>query len=166
MRHVLSTMEAFGLKSERLMIEVTESALMGDDRPSMESTLGELHRRGLRLAIDDFGTGHSSLSRLHRMRVSTLKIDRSFVHELPDDASTAILVNSIIGLSRNLGLEPVAEGIETPEQLAFLIEQGCRFGQGFHFSRPVPAEEIPALVACSNAPPAAPAVRLARRRVA
>jgi diguanylate cyclase (GGDEF)-like protein/PAS domain S-box-containing protein len=156
MRHVLSTIEDFGLKSDRLMIEITESALMLDDRPAMESTLAELHRRGLRLAIDDFGTGHSSLGRLHRMWVSTLKIDRSFVHDLPDDANANVLVTSIIQLGLNLGLEPVAEGIETAEQRAFLLERGCRFGQGFYFSPAVPAGEIPELVARTRRLPTTP----------
>jgi diguanylate cyclase (GGDEF)-like protein/PAS domain S-box-containing protein len=161
MRHVLSTIEAFGLRSERLMVEITESALMVEDRPAMESALAELHRRGLRLAIDDFGTGHSSLSRLHRMRVSTLKIDRSFVQELPDDPNAKVLVASIIGLSRSLGLEPLAEGIETPEQCAFLLERGCWFGQGFYFSPAVPPEEIPVLVARSR--PGTPVAELPTR---
>ena len=85
MRHVLATIESFGLNPDRLMIEITESAMMVDPRTSMDSVIDELHERGLRLAIDDFGSGHSSLSRLNQMRVSTLKIDRSFVSDLPED---------------------------------------------------------------------------------
>ena len=85
MRHVLSTIESFGLNPDRLMIEITESAMMVESRANMEPVLTELHERGLRLAIDDFGSGHSSLSRLNQMRVSTLKIDRSFVQDLPHD---------------------------------------------------------------------------------
>ena len=136
MRHVLATIESFGLNPDRLMIEITESAMMGDPRTSMEPVIDELHERGLRLAIDDFGSGHSSLSRLNQMRVSTLKIDRSFVSDLPEDRNSAVLVSSIIQLARNLGLEPLAEGIETEEQRAFFLEHGCDLGQGFHFSRP------------------------------
>jgi diguanylate cyclase (GGDEF)-like protein len=145
MRHVLATIESFGLNPDRLMIEITESAMMVDSRASMEPVLAELHERGLRLAIDDFGSGHSSLSRLNQMRVSTLKIDRSFVGGLPDDRNSTVLVSSIIQLARNLGLEPLAEGIETEEQRAFFLEHGCDLGQGFHFSRPVRAGELETL---------------------
>ena len=151
MRHVLATIETFGLSPDRLMIEITESAFMGDPRRTMEFVLAELHERGLRLAIDDFGSGHSSLSRLNQMRVSMLKIDRSFVGGLEDDAGTAVLTSSIVQLARNLGLEPLAEGIETEEQRRFLLAHGCDLGQGFHFSRPVPAGEIEALYRASVA---------------
>ena len=151
MRHVLATIETFGLSPDRLMIEITESAFAGDARRNMEPVLAELHERGLRLAIDDFGSGHSSLSRLNQMRVSMLKIDRSFVGGLEDDDSTAVLTSSIVQLARNLGLEPLAEGIETEEQRRFLLAHGCELGQGFHFSRPVPAGEIEALYLASSA---------------
>jgi diguanylate cyclase (GGDEF)-like protein/PAS domain S-box-containing protein len=151
MRHVLATIETFGLNPDRLMIEITESAFAGDERRNMEFVLAELHERGLRLAIDDFGSGHSSLSRLNQMRVSMLKIDRSFVGGLEDDAGTAVLTSSIVQLARNLGLEPLAEGIETEEQRSFLLAHGCELGQGFHFSRPVPAGEIEALYRASGA---------------
>ena len=142
MRHVLTTIETFGLNPDRLMIEITESAMMVETRRNMEPVLAELHECGLRLAIDDFGSGHSSLSRLNQMWVSTLKIDRSFVQDLPYDPNSAVLVSSIIQLAQNLGLEPLAEGIETEEQRGFFLSHGCELGQGFHFSRPVPADEI------------------------
>jgi diguanylate cyclase (GGDEF)-like protein len=142
MRHVLATIESFGLNPDRLMIEITESAMMVAPHVSMEPILAELHERGLRLAIDDFGSGHSSLNRLNQMRVSTLKIDRSFVSGLPHDRNAAVLVSSIIQLARNLGLEPLAEGIETEAQRDFFLDHDCEFGQGFHFSRPVRAAEL------------------------
>jgi diguanylate cyclase (GGDEF)-like protein len=145
MRHVLKTIEHFGLHAGRLMIEITESAI-GEDGGRIEPILNELHERGLRLAIDDFGTGHSSLSRLSQMMVTTLKIDRSFVHDLPADRSAVVLVSAIIQLARNLGLQPLAEGIETEEQRAFLLDEGCVFGQGFLFSPAVPAPEVAPLV--------------------
>jgi diguanylate cyclase (GGDEF)-like protein len=151
MRHVLATIESFGLNPDRLMIEITESAMMIESRANMESVIDELHERGLRLAIDDFGSGHSSLSRLNEMRVSTLKIDRSFVQDLPADKNAAVLVSSIIQLARNLGLDPLAEGIETEEQRAFFLEHGCDLGQGFHFSRPVVANELETLYRASRA---------------
>jgi diguanylate cyclase (GGDEF)-like protein/PAS domain S-box-containing protein len=152
MRHVLTTIESFGLKPDRLMIEITETAMMGvDSRVNMESVIDELHERGLRLAIDDFGSGHSSLSRLNQMRVSMLKIDQSFVRDLPHDRSSVVLVSSIIQLAQNLGLDPLAEGIETEEQRAFFLEHGCELGQGFHFSRPVVAVEFEALYRANRA---------------
>jgi diguanylate cyclase (GGDEF)-like protein/PAS domain S-box-containing protein len=156
MRHVLTTIESFGLNPDRLMIEITESAMMVESRANMETVIEELHERGLRLAIDDFGSGHSSLSRLNQMRVSTLKIDRSFVQDLPNDENAAVLVTSIIQLAKNLGLDPLAEGIETEEQRAFFLEHGCELGQGFHFSRPVKPSELETLYRASRvAEPAA-----------
>ena len=151
MRHVLATIESFGLNPNRLMIEITESAMMLEPRANMEPMLAELHQRGLRLAIDDFGSGHSSLSRLNQMRVSTLKIDRSFVEGLPSDPNAAALVSSIIQLARNLGLQPLAEGIATEQQRAFFLAHGCDLGQGFHFSRPVQPTEIETLYRASRA---------------
>ncbi|MDX6546656.1 MAG: hypothetical protein QOG33_206, partial [Gaiellales bacterium] len=144
MRQVLATIERFGLSADRMMVEITESTVMADTLRS-EPIIAELHERGLRLAIDDFGTGHSSLARLNQMLVTTLKIDRSFVSDLPHDRSAAVLVATIIQLAHNLGLHPLAEGIETEEQRRFLIEHNCPLGQGFLFSRPVPAAEIEGL---------------------
>ena len=141
MRQVLETIESFGLSAERMMIEITESTVMADALRS-EPIIAELHERGLRLAIDDFGTGHSSLSRLNQMQVTTLKIDRSFIADLPADRSAAVLVTSIVQLAKNLGLQPLAEGIETEEQHAFLVARGCPLGQGFLFSKAVPAEQM------------------------
>jgi diguanylate cyclase (GGDEF)-like protein/PAS domain S-box-containing protein len=141
MRQVLETIESFGLSAERMMIEITESTVMADALRS-EPIIAELHERGLRLAIDDFGTGHSSLSRLNQMQVTTLKIDRSFISDLPADRSAAVLVTSIVQLAKNLGLQPLAEGIETEEQHAFLVARGCPLGQGFLFSKAVPAEQM------------------------
>src|SRR6266567_1794234 len=133
MRQVLRTIESFGLAPDRMMIEITESAFMNAPHRN-EPVLAELHRRGLRLAIDDFGTGHSSLGRLNQMAVTTLKIDRSFVADLPGDHGARVLVQTMIKMADGLGLQPLAEGIETEEQRAFLIEQGCPLGQGYLFS--------------------------------
>jgi EAL domain-containing protein (putative c-di-GMP-specific phosphodiesterase class I) len=141
MRQVLATIERFGLSADRMMVEITESTVMADALRS-EPIIAELHERGLRLAIDDFGTGHSSLARLNQMLVTTLKIDRSFIADLPGDPSAAVLVSTIIQLAHNLGLHPLAEGIETEEQRAFLIENGCQLGQGFLFSKAIPSPEV------------------------
>jgi diguanylate cyclase (GGDEF)-like protein/PAS domain S-box-containing protein len=144
MRQVLATIESFGLSPDRMMIEITEST-MATTHLDNEPIIAELHERGLRLAIDDFGTGHSSLGRLNQMMVTTLKIDRSFVFDLPDDPSASVLVSTMIKLADGLGLSALAEGIETEAQRAWLVEQGCPLGQGFLFSRPVPAAQIPDL---------------------
>jgi diguanylate cyclase (GGDEF)-like protein/PAS domain S-box-containing protein len=142
MRSILATIESFGLSPNRLMVEITETTAMADPSRN-EAIISELHERGLRVAIDDFGTGHSSLARLNQMLVNTLKIDRSFVADLPHDPQAAVLVTSMIQLARSLGLQPLAEGIETPAQRDFLLEQGCPLGQGFHYSPPIPPEQIP-----------------------
>src|SRR5262249_57205378 len=138
---VLAAIERFGLSADRMMVEITESTVMADTLRS-EPIIAELHERGLRLAIDDFGTGHSSLSRLNQMLVTTLKIDRSFIADLPRDPSAAVLVSTIIQLAQNLGLHALAEGIETEQQRRFLVETGCSRAQGFLSARPVPAEQI------------------------
>ncbi len=144
MRNVLATIESFGLSPDRMMVELTESAVMANHRAS-EPIIAELHERGLKLAIDDFGTGHSSLGRLHQMAVTTLKIDRSFIFDLPSDHSADVLVSTMIALADGLGLQALAEGIETDAQRRWLVEHGCPLGQGFFFSRPVPADQIAGL---------------------
>jgi len=145
MRHVLDTIDSFGLSPDRMMIEITESTVEGDGLRGAP-ILAEIHERGLRLAIDDFGTGHSSLGRLHRMAVTTLKIDRSFVAGVPDDRNACVLVSGVIGLAEGLGLQALAEGIETEAQRAFLVAHGCPLGQGYLFSPPVAAAQIEPLV--------------------
>ena len=143
--HLTAAAAAAGVGLERLMIEVTESALIPDTQRHMEDTLADMHKRGLKLAIDDFGTGYSSLGRLNKSWVSMLKIDRSFIQELPESEHARTLVASIIQLAHSLGLEPLAEGVETESQRRYLLDQNCRYGQGFLFSRAVPVQEIEAL---------------------
>jgi diguanylate cyclase (GGDEF)-like protein/PAS domain S-box-containing protein len=142
MGRVLDTIRKFGLNPSNMMIEITESDAMANPERN-EAIIGKLRDRGLRVAIDDFGTGHSSLARLNQMLVNILKIDMSFVRDVPDDPIAASLVIGIIQLAHTLGLTPLAEGVETAEQRQFLIDHGCPLGQGYHFSRPVPPEEIP-----------------------
>jgi diguanylate cyclase (GGDEF)-like protein/PAS domain S-box-containing protein len=126
---------------DRVVIEITESSVMADPERA-QHILWDLHGRRLRLAIDDFGTGYSSLSRLKHMPVSILKIDRAFVKDLPDDPDAGRMVSAIIGLAESLEISTLAEGIETAEQRRFLLEKGCTLGQGYYFSRPVPAAGI------------------------
>lgn len=145
MAHLTAAAAAAGVGLDRLMIEVTESALVPDARRRMEDILADMHEQGLKLAIDDFGTGYSSLGRLNKSWVSMLKIDRSFIQDLPENEHARMLVASIVQLAHTLGLEPLAEGVETEEQRRYLLEQNCRYGQGFLFSRPVPVHEIETL---------------------
>ena len=126
-------------------LEITEGVLM-EGLESVETTLGELQKRGLRLVMDDFGTGYSSLSYLRTYPFDVLKIDRSFVGDITRDSADLELVNAAIAMGHGLGLEVVAEGVETQEQLRLLKRQQCDFAQGFLFSRPVGAERFEALL--------------------
>jgi diguanylate cyclase (GGDEF)-like protein/PAS domain S-box-containing protein len=134
-----------GIDPGMMVAEITESAAMTDpDRT--RRILGALNERGVRLAIDDFGTGHSSLARLKHLPVDMLKIDRSFIREVPDDPDTVSMVRAMIELARSLRVTPLAEGIESEAQWRFLLSSGCSLGQGFYFSGPVPPEQITSLV--------------------
>jgi EAL domain-containing protein (putative c-di-GMP-specific phosphodiesterase class I) len=138
---LLRTIRASGLDPSQIVVEVSESSAMTDpDRT--QAILHDLHRHGIKLAIDDFGTGHSSLSRLTEMPVSTLKIDRAFVRDIPTSPHANAIATTIIQLARNIGAEALAEGIETRDQYEFLKREGCALGQGFLFSPAVPAEEV------------------------
>jgi EAL domain-containing protein (putative c-di-GMP-specific phosphodiesterase class I) len=106
----------------------------------------ELRGLGVRLSIDDFGTGYSSLSALKRFPVERLKIDRSFIQDLPDDEDDRAVASAVISLGQKLNLRVIAEGVETDEQVAFLRENHCDELQGYHFSRPIAAADIPALL--------------------
>ena len=134
-----------GLDPAYLELELVESMLM----QNVDTTLKTLHRlkeMGVRLAIDDFGTGYSSLSYLKRFPLDTLKIDRSFIKDLPRAAEDAAITKAIIAMAHSLKLEVVAEGVETAEQLAFLQQHGCELVQGFLFSRPVSGEDFARLM--------------------
>ena len=133
-----------GMDPSRVTVEITESTAMTNPDRTL-GILHELHARGLRLAIDDFGTGYSSLARLRYMPVDILKIDRSFVRELDRDEQNASMVSAMIALASNLGMTALAEGIETEAEWHALTERGCEQGQGYFFSRPVPADEILAI---------------------
>jgi diguanylate cyclase (GGDEF)-like protein/PAS domain S-box-containing protein len=135
---VRTTLEQTNLEPRYLELELTETALLEDSR-SVAEVLKELKDIGVLLALDDFGTGYSSLSHLKRFPIDALKIDRSFVHDLTTGEDDAGIVTAVIGLGRTLHMRVVAEGVETREQLAILQHHGCPQGQGYYFSRPVPA---------------------------
>ncbi len=142
---VRDALAASGLPAERLELEITESALMDDD-DATHATLGALRALGIGIALDDFGTGYSSLSYLKRLPLGKLKIDRSFVNGLPDDADNLAIVRAILALARHLGFQITAEGVETAAQASLLSTLEADSLQGYLFSRPVPAAALEALV--------------------
>jgi diguanylate cyclase (GGDEF)-like protein/PAS domain S-box-containing protein len=146
---IADALQRTGLDPSLLEIELTESMLMQGVDVTLE-TLHRLRDMGVRLAIDDFGTGYSSLSYLKRFPLHTLKIDRSFIKDLPRDAEDVAITKAIIAMAHSLRLAVVAEGVETPEQLAFLQQHGCDEVQGYLFSRPVNADEFVALLAAQE----------------
>ncbi|MGY1681250.1 putative bifunctional diguanylate cyclase/phosphodiesterase [Geodermatophilus sp. SYSU D01176] len=143
---VARALTASGVPAARLMLEITESVLV-DAEDRVEQELAALRDSGCVISIDDFGKGHSTLARLSRLPVDVLKMDRDFVARIEDDPRTAAVVASVVELGRTLGMDVVAEGVETPGQLAALRRLGCRFLQGYLLGRPVPAAELPAVLA-------------------
>jgi diguanylate cyclase (GGDEF)-like protein/PAS domain S-box-containing protein len=142
---VAEALAVSGLEPKYLELELTESLVMQDVDRAIE-TMKELRGLGVRLSIDDFGTGYSSLSALKRFPVERLKIDRSFIQDLPDDEDDRAVASAVISLGQKLNLRVIAEGVETDEQVAFLRENHCDELQGYHFSRPVAAVAIPTLL--------------------
>jgi EAL domain-containing protein (putative c-di-GMP-specific phosphodiesterase class I) len=129
------------ISPRQLTLEITETALF-TGTGAANRNLARLRALGVHLSIDDFGTGYSSLSHLQRTDIDTLKIDRSFVARMDEDASSATIVNAIIAMGHALGLNLVAEGVERPAQAALLREQGCDAAQGWLFGHAVPAQEF------------------------
>jgi diguanylate cyclase (GGDEF)-like protein len=142
---VAGALAGSGLDPRRLMIEITESVML-DGEARLESDLATLHEMGCIVSIDDFGRGWSSLAYLARLPADVLKMDREFVAGVEDDARGAALVRSVIDLGRALGMDVVAEGVETTGQLATLQEMGCRFVQGYLLGRPVPVDALPEII--------------------
>ena len=137
---VVGALDRSGLPARRLLIEVTESALVKDLDPAA-TVLGELKALGARLAIDDFGTGYSSLARLSSFPIDVVKIDKAFVDRVGDKDGEATL-RAMVNLSHILGMKAVAEGVEHNDQALALLRLGCTMAQGFLFARPMPADEV------------------------
>jgi diguanylate cyclase (GGDEF)-like protein/PAS domain S-box-containing protein len=143
---VREALDSAGLPGEALELEITESVLMN----SVERTqriLAALRTMGVRIAIDDFGTGYSSLSYLANFPVQTVKVDRSFVRQIDSGEGTALLAGAIVAMAHRLGIEVVAEGVETLDQHSHLLDLGCELLQGFRFSKPVPFEQLAEVMA-------------------
>ncbi len=130
-----------GLSPEYLELELTEGVAMHDPQGAI-AVMNNLHERGVRMSIDDFGTGYSSLSHLKKFKVYKLKIDQSFVRDISTDPEDRAIVGAIINMAKSLGLQTIAEGVETAGQLAFLREQGCDEMQGYYFSKPLGSEQF------------------------
>jgi diguanylate cyclase (GGDEF)-like protein/PAS domain S-box-containing protein len=138
---VTSQLDRWEFPAEQLTLEITESALLGD-RARAQDVIGDLRKTGVRVALDDFGTGYSSLSYLKEWPVDELKVDRSFVQNMVDDGRDRAIVRAIVDLAHTLGLSVVAEGVETQAVLGMLGDLECDRAQGYHMSRPLPAEEL------------------------
>jgi EAL domain-containing protein (putative c-di-GMP-specific phosphodiesterase class I) len=138
---VSELLDSTGLKPECLELELTESAIMSDVEKA-KLLLEKLSKLGVRLSIDDFGTGYSSLSQLRCLPFDALKIDRSFVKELPADENSAAITLAIIAMAHTLGLRVIAEGVDKQAQIDFLKDHGCDEVQGYLISPPIPAPEF------------------------
>jgi diguanylate cyclase (GGDEF)-like protein len=151
LENLCATLEDTRLDTRYLELELTESILM-QDAESTDSVLHALSDLGVKLAIDDFGTGYSSLSYLRQFPIDTLKIDQSFVNQMTSNPDDATIASTVISMGKSLKLRVIAEGVETPEQYAFLLAQHCDEGQGYYFSRPLAAEALATLLQTGISP--------------
>ena len=156
---VVAMLDRYRIAPGRLELEITENVLLDRGVETIARALDALHRLGVKIALDDFGTGYASLIHLKRFPVDRLKIDRSFIGDLETSQDSAAISGAIIGLAHNLGLEVVAEGVETEMQRAFLREHGCDYGQGYLFGKPLEGSDLDDYVAAhirSSAPRSQP----------
>lgn len=139
--NIARILDETGVKGHCLILEITESELIENVEETIK-TLQQLRAMGLKISVDDFGTGYSSLSYLRRYQIDTLKIDRSFVHDISDNPDNTAIVSAILAMTHSLKIQVIAEGVETEEQLDFLASNGCSCFQGFYFFKPLSAAEI------------------------
>lgn len=143
---LLSRLDSSSVPTSRIQIEVTETVFLGRGAEYVEQGLKTLSAAGIRIALDDFGTGYASLSHLKQFPVEIVKIDRSFLRNIRKDAHNDAIVRTVIGLGRSLDLDVVAEGVETTDQEAYLMAQGCQIGQGFLYGKAIPASRVGGLI--------------------
>lgn len=143
---LLDAIDSRGLDPAMIELEITEGVFLGRGAEQVTRALALLNARGVRVALDDFGTGFASMTHLKKFPVDVIKIDRSFVAGVATSPDDATIVRALIGLGKSLGIETVAEGIETVEQASFLRRHGCNLGQGFFYSAPAPAADVPSLI--------------------
>jgi EAL domain-containing protein (putative c-di-GMP-specific phosphodiesterase class I) len=133
------------ISGEMIEMEITETVISKDSF-HYQGIIQQLNSMGIKLSIDDFGTGYSSLRRLHQLSISTLKIDRSFIMDIPQNEKSIKMIVSILDLAKSMNLKLIAEGIETDDQLKFLVEHKCAFGQGYFFSKPIKFSDFHSLL--------------------
>jgi EAL domain-containing protein (putative c-di-GMP-specific phosphodiesterase class I) len=143
---VAKVLEQTGANPKRLKLELTESLLVAN-LDDVIVTMNTLKRLGVSFSLDDFGTGYSSLAYLKRLPIDELKIDQSFVRDVLTDSNDAAIARTVVALGQSLGLEVIAEGVETAEHREFLFQNGCQLFQGYHFGHPLPIQEFEALLA-------------------
>jgi diguanylate cyclase (GGDEF)-like protein len=143
--YIKQLLEETGCKAQWLEFEITEGQLMKDTSAAIE-VLNRIKELGISLAIDDFGTGYSSLSQLKRLPINKLKIDQSFIRDLPFNEEDVAISKTVIALAKNMGLSVIAEGVETAQQKEFLLQNGCHYIQGFYYSKPILASDIEAKI--------------------
>jgi EAL domain-containing protein (putative c-di-GMP-specific phosphodiesterase class I) len=158
-----SVLRETGLPADALELEITENVALDFQDAT---ALRKIRDRGIKLAFDDFGTGYASLSYLTRFPLSRIKIDRSFVGKITDDANDAAIVRSLIAMAHNLGLEVIAEGVETQAQASFLLNERCEEAQGYLYAKPLPAAEFEGYLRSRPLadPATPPAQRISRER--
>ena len=150
LRDTMRVLEETGCSSKYIELEITESMVMHDPTGAV-ALIRQLKEAGVRIAMDDFGTGYSSLAYLKRFPIDSLKVDRSFIADVPNDGGNVAITQAIIGMARTLSLTVIAEGVETASQFNVLRSRGCDEVQGYYFSPPVPFHEATALLQQSSA---------------
>lgn len=144
---VLERLYRAGIATSRIELEVTETVFLGRGADSVAQALNAFSREGVKIALDDFGTGYASLTHLKAFPVDVIKIDRSFVSSLDTSPNDAAIVDAVVGLGHKLGMEVVAEGVETEIQAKYLLDRGCHYGQGYLFGRAGPSATVPSMLA-------------------
>lgn len=143
---VLERLHRAGIATSRIELEVTETVFLGRGADSVAEALNAFSREGVKIALDDFGTGYASLTHLKAFPVDVIKIDRSFVSSLDTSPNDAAIIDAVVGLGHKLGMEVVAEGVETAVQAKYLLDRGCDYGQGYLFGKAVPSHRVPSLL--------------------